>query len=140
MDGQFNTASSYCETFGHDLTTGAVRTPEEYRASDSDGKALLFAVEDQAPHETPDAEYPFWLTTGRVLYQFHTRTKTARAPELNAAAPDAYVQIHEADAEGLNLVEGDSMVVETRRGRMTLPAKLGGILRGHLFVPFHYGY
>jgi hypothetical protein len=140
VDGRFNTSPAYCETFGHDLTTGAERTPEEYRAQDPGRKALLFAVDYQAPHETPNADFPFWLTTGRVLYQFHTRTKTARSPELNGAAPDAYVQMHEADAEALGVVDGDNVVVETKRGRITVAAKIGGILRGHLFVLFHYGY
>lgn len=45
------------------------------------------------PHEIPDADYPLWLTTGRLVYHFHTRTKTGRSPAFNGAAPDAYVQI-----------------------------------------------
>ena len=45
------------------------------------------------PHEEPDDDYPFWLTTGRVVYHFHTRTKTGRARRCSAAAPDAFVQI-----------------------------------------------
>ncbi len=140
VDGRFNTSSDYCETFGHDLTTGAVQTPEEYRARDPRGKAMLFVVDYQAPHEIPDDEFPFWLTTGRVLFQFHTRTKTARSPELNAAAPDAYAQISEADAERLHVAEGDRVIVETKRGRIIVAARIGGIIDRHVFVPFHYGY
>jgi formylmethanofuran dehydrogenase subunit D len=140
VDGKFNTSADFCETFGHDLTTGAENTPEEYRARDPHGKALLFAVDYQEPHEIPNEDFPFWLTTGRVLYHFHTRTKTARSPELNAAAPDAFAQISEAAAQALHLSEGEMVAIETRRGRITVPAKIGGILRGHIFVPFHYGY
>ena len=42
----------------------------------------------------PDDDYPLLLTTGRTVYHFHTRTKTGRAPELDAAAPDAWVELH----------------------------------------------
>jgi anaerobic selenocysteine-containing dehydrogenase len=140
VDGRFNTAADYCETFGHDLTTGAENTPEEYQARDPRGRALFFATDFQAPHERPDHDYPLWLTTGRVLYHFHTRTKTARAPELNEAAPDAFAQISEEDAAALAIRDGDLVAIETRRGRISVPAKVGDIIRGHIFVPFHYGY
>ncbi|HJT22524.1 MAG TPA: nitrate reductase [Nitrospira sp.] len=139
-DHRFNTHADYCETYGHDLTTGAVNTPEEYRARDPQGKAFLRAVEYQPPHEEPDGDYPFWLTTGRIVYHWHTRTKTARSRELNDAAPDAFVQMHEDDAAKLGIADGDVVEVESRRGRITVRAKLGDILPGHLFVPFHYGY
>jgi anaerobic selenocysteine-containing dehydrogenase len=139
-DAHFNTHADYCETYGHDLTTGAVNTPEEYRARDPQGKALLRAVEYQPPHEEPDEEYPFWLTTGRLVYHWHTRTKTARSRKLNEAAPDAFVQMHEHDAAELGIAEGDMVEVQSRRGTITVRAKLGDILQGHLFVPFHYGY
>jgi anaerobic selenocysteine-containing dehydrogenase len=80
------------------------------------------------------------LTTGRVVYHFHTRTKTGRSPALNAAAPEAYVQIAEEDAARNDIKEGDLIEVESRRGKVLEPAKVGGILPGHLFIPFHYGY
>ncbi|HEU4684898.1 MAG TPA: nitrate reductase [Nitrospira sp.] len=139
-DRRFNTHADYCETYGHDFTTGAVNTPEEYRARDPQGKAFLHAVEYQPPHEEPDDDYPFWLTTGRLVYHWHTRTKTARSRELNEAAPDAFVQMHEDDAAKLGVAEGEFVEVESRRGRVTVQAKLGDILPGHLFIPFHYGY
>jgi ferredoxin-nitrate reductase len=139
-DFRFNTQADYCETYGHDLTTGAVNTPEEYRARDPQGRAFLRAVEYQPPHEEPDEEYPFWLTTGRVVYHWHTRTKSARSRELNEAAPDAFVQMHEEDAANLGIAEGDFVEVASRRGTITVRAKIGDILQGHLFVPFHYGY
>ena len=52
--------------------------PDEYQANDPAGRALLKAADYEPPHEEPDDEYPFWLTTGRVVYHFHTRTKTGR--------------------------------------------------------------
>lgn len=139
-DGVFNTSFEYCETFGHDMTTGAEYTPEQYKAADPKGKAFLRSADYEPPHEKPDANYPFWLTTGRVVYHFHTRTKTARAPELNAAAPEAFVQLSEEDAGKLGIKEGDWLEVSSRRGKIEAPAKIGGIEQGTVFIPFHYGY
>jgi len=138
-DGVFNTAADECEDYGHNLSTGAARTPQEYRANDPAGKAFLHAAEYEPPHEAPDAEYPFWLTTGRLVYHFHTRTKTARSAALNAAAPDAFVEINPADAAALDIREGDLLRVESRRGYLEAPARLAGIREGLVFVPFHYG-
>ncbi|AMV37428.1 molybdopterin oxidoreductase family protein [Planctomyces sp. SH-PL62] len=139
-DGVFPTSADYCETYGHDLITGGLVRPELYRASDPGGKALIKPADYEPPHEEPDADYPFRLTTGRVVYQFHTRTKTARSRALDAAAPDAYVQIAAEDAETLGIAEGDLVEVASSRGRIRVAARIGDILPGHAFVPFHYGY
>lgn len=138
-DGVFPTDPDYCETFGHDLVTGGVVRPEHYRANDPRGKAILKPADYEPPHEEPDAEYPFWLTTGRVVYHFHTRTKTGRSPALNGAAPDAFVQIAAEDAERLGIAEGDIVEVASRRGRIRVAARVGDIIPGHAFLPFHYG-
>ncbi|HVS93797.1 MAG TPA: nitrate reductase [Mucilaginibacter sp.] len=139
-DNVFNTAADYCETYGHDLDTGGTITEEQYKALNPDGKALIKASDYLPPYEMPDHEYPFMLTTGRVVYHFHTRTKTGRSKELNDAAPDAFVQISEVDAEQLGIAEGDMIEVESRRGKVTEPARIGDIEPGLLFIPFHYGY
>ncbi|HLN56821.1 MAG TPA: nitrate reductase [Bacteroidales bacterium] len=139
-DGVFNTHAEYCETYGHDMITGGEITPEEYKANDPKGRAIIRAADYQPPHEVPDKEYPLMLTTGRVVYHFHTRTKTARSPQLNDAAPDAFVQISEDDAAEYNISEGDMVHVESPRGEMYAPARIGKIIKGHIFIPFHYGY
>ncbi|HLP74999.1 MAG TPA: molybdopterin dinucleotide binding domain-containing protein, partial [Bacteroidales bacterium] len=139
-DGIFNTSADYCETYGHDMITGGEITPEEYKASDPKGKAIIRAAEYQPPHEQPDKEYPLWMTTGRIVYHFHTRTKTGRSPELTAAAPDAYVQMSQEDAASSGIMEGDMVHVESRRGEIFAPAVIGNIVKGLIFVPFHYGY
>jgi anaerobic selenocysteine-containing dehydrogenase len=138
-DGRFNTASEYCETYGHDLATGAAIKPEEYAAKDPKGRAVIKGAEYLPPPEEPDAEYPFLLTTGRLTHHFHTRTKTGRAAALNAAAPTAFVELSEADAANLGIGEGDLVEVRSRRGRVRVPARLGGIEPGVVFIPFHYG-
>jgi ferredoxin-nitrate reductase len=139
-DGIFNTAIEQCETYGHDLETGAAVTEEEYKAKDPKGKAFLKGTDYTAPHEMPDEEYPLWLTTGRIIYHFHTRTKTGRSKELNDAAPDAYIQISEQDAATYGIAEGDMIEVLSRRGKVIEPARIGGIEPGLVFIPFHYGY
>jgi predicted molibdopterin-dependent oxidoreductase YjgC len=136
----FPTTAERCETYGHDIETGAARTPEEYQAHDPKGRAILKAAHYSPPMEEPDEKYPFWLTTGRVIYHWHTRTKTGRSRELHNAAPDAFVQISEKDAERLNVVEGEMLEVASRRGNVRAPARIGGVIDGHVFIPFHYGY
>jgi anaerobic selenocysteine-containing dehydrogenase len=139
-DHQFHTAGDDCETFNHDLETGAAYTEEEYRAMDPRGRARLRAAQYHPPHEQTDASYPFSLTTGRTVYQFHTRTKTARSPALNEAAPDAWVEINAEDARSLQLSDGERVEVQTRRGSIIVTARIADVPRGDLFVPFHYGY
>lgn len=140
VNGRFNTDADYCEDYGHNLRTGAMRTPEQYKANNPKGRAFLHAADYEPPHESPEEDYPFWLTTGRVVYHFHTRTKTGRSRELNQAAPDVFVQVNETDAEGLGLASGDLVRLESRRGVIEAAVRIGGIRPGHIFVPFHYGY
>jgi ferredoxin-nitrate reductase len=138
-DGVFNTDPGYSETFGHDLVTGASETEEHYRAKQPNGRAFLHAVPYQEPPEVPGEGHPMLLTTGRTIYHLHTRTKTGRTPELDAAAPDAWVELHADDAERLGIEEGELVRVESPRGVIEAPARLAGIRPGTVFVPFHYG-
>jgi predicted molibdopterin-dependent oxidoreductase YjgC len=139
-DGHFNTETDYCETYGRDLLTGAESTETEHRVMSLAGRAILLAAEYQPPHEEPNEEYPFSYTTGRTIYHFHTRTKTARAPQLQDAAPDVWVEISPPAAERLGVGEGDLVRVESPRGHLEARARVSGIKEGVVFVPFHYGY
>jgi ferredoxin-nitrate reductase len=139
-DGVFNTDPEQCELYGHDLTTGTARTPQEYRANNPAGRAIIKAADYFPPTETPDAHYPFMLTTGRLVYHWHTRTKTGRSPELNAAAPNVFVEIARADAESHGIREGDTVQISSRRGRVRARARFAEIAPGHVFIPFHFGY
>jgi anaerobic selenocysteine-containing dehydrogenase len=138
--GRFNTDSDYAETFGQDLDTGASHTQTEHRARQPGGRAFLQATAYRPPDEAPDPEHPLLLTTGRTVYHFHTRTKTARAPELQAAAPEVWAELSETDAAGLGVRDGDRVRIASRRGSIEAPVRIGGIRSGHVFVPFHYGY
>jgi anaerobic selenocysteine-containing dehydrogenase len=139
-DFTFKTGVEECETYGHDIETGAARTPEEYKAHDPKGRAVLKAADYTPPLEQPDEKYPFWLTTGRVVYHWHTRTKTGRSRELHEAAPEPFAQLSEEDAAALDVREGEMIEVASRRGSVRAKATVGGIIAGHVFLPFHYGY
>jgi ferredoxin-nitrate reductase len=139
-DADFNTQTDYCENYGHDLLTGATLSEADHKALDPAGRAILHAAEYQPPHEEPGKDYPFRLTTGRTVYHFHTRTKTARTPQLQNAAPEAWVEICPSDAERLGIGEGDVVRVESPRGGMEAKARISSIREGVVFTPFHYGY
>jgi len=139
-DGRFNTDPDYCETYGHDLGTGAANSAIEYRAKEPNGRAFLLAAEYEPSPEVPDDERPLLLTTGRTVYHFHTRTKTGRAPQLDAAAPDVWVEISADDARGLGIGEGDLVEIRNDRGAIEARARISGVRPGVVFVPFHFGY
>jgi ferredoxin-nitrate reductase len=137
---EFPTDADYCESYGHDLISGAENEQDEYKAHDPNGRAFLKAAEYVPSPEQPSDDYPFLLNTGRSVYHWHTRTKTARTPELQQAAPESWVELSSADAERLGIADGDLVAVESARGRVEAPARLTGIRAGVVFVPFHYGY
>jgi ferredoxin-nitrate reductase len=139
-DGVFNTDTAYAETYGHDLRTGAANSEEEHRAKAPAGRAFLQAAPYEPAPEEPDEDFPLLLNTGRTVYHFHTRTKTGRARELNAAAPEVWLELSPSDAEELGLTEGEVARVESRRGGIRAPVRIRDIRPGVVFVPFHYGY
>ncbi|VBA35443.1 Periplasmic nitrate reductase [Mycobacterium innocens] len=94
------------------------------------GKAIIKAAEYIPPHQPTTAEFPFALITGRTLYHFHTRTKTARAPQLQDAAPEVWVEISQRDAGRLGIAEGDTVEVSTPRGSLRCAARISGIRDG----------
>jgi len=102
-----------------------------------DGKAVIWFRPYKGAAEEPDEEYPFVLTTGRVIDHWHTGTMTMKVPELQRSFPSAYVEINTADAKTLGIKHGDDVLLETRRGKMTLTARVGDVCRqGLVFVPW----
>ncbi len=138
-DSVFPTDAARCEDYGHDLLTGASVTATEYRARRPAGRAHLKGAEFVPAHEEPSSEFPLLFTTGRTVYQFHTRTKTGRSRTLNAAAPDAWVELNAADAARASIGDGDRVRVESPRGAIEVTARIGPVREGCVFAPFHYG-
>lgn len=138
-DAVFATSTDYCETYGHDLLTGAAVTEQEHRAEAPAGRAFLKGCAYSAPHEEPSEEFPLRYTTGRTVYQFHTRTKTGRARQLQEASPDAWVELSPVDAARYGISEGDVVRVESPRGAIEVRARVGNDMEGAVFAPFHYG-
>ena len=110
-----------------------------YKAKDYGEKAAVWLRPYHPPAEVPDSDFPFWLTTGRVLEHWHTGSMTRRVKQLHQAVPRAYVEINLADAAELGLQAGDAVRLSSRRGSLILPVMLNGPgqpPRGSLFVPF----
>ena len=104
-----------------------------------DKRAIIFALPYEAPAEMPDEEYPFWLSTGRVLEHWHTGSMTQRVDELHQAVPDALVYMHPDDARELKARRGSVVKVISRRGEMQARIETRGRNKppkGLIFVPF----
>jgi predicted molibdopterin-dependent oxidoreductase YjgC len=105
----------------------------------SRGQGQFFAIDYQAPTELPDEEYPLILTTGRVLYQYHTGTMSRRAPGLVEKAPECRVEIAAGDADKFGINDGEMVRVKSRRGQIKARAMVSTkAIPGTIFIPFHY--
>jgi len=103
------------------------------------GKGKFHPVEYKYPAERPSKKFPFVLSTGRQLYQFHTGTMTRKSAVINQVSPTGYVELHTEDAKKLNISDGDTVEVISHRGKVTTLAKVtGNIEIGWLFMPFHF--
>ena len=105
----------------------------------ADGKARIFALPYEPPPRAPTSEYPFWLTTGRVLEHWHSGSMTRRVPELYKAVPNALCFMHPDDAKDLQLWRGEEVKIVSRRGYMRTRVETKGRNkppRGVVFVPW----
>ena len=103
------------------------------------GKARLLAREHIEMDDRPSRAFPLILTTGRLLNQWHTRTKTGNVPLLNKLDPAPYLQMHPDDAERLNLHDRQHVAVASRFGQATTFLKLDdSITPGVCFMPIHW--
>ncbi|MGN6561508.1 MAG: molybdopterin oxidoreductase family protein [Thermomicrobiales bacterium] len=111
------------------------------RFNHPDGRAKMFPIEYTPPAEEPNDDYPFRLTTGRVVYQYLSGTQTRRLGFLNSQAPEPWVEIHPQAAEQLGIANDDRVRVRTPRNSMELKALVVPTIRPDtLFIPYHYGH
>ena len=102
------------------------------------GRGKFWAVGTGTESEQPDADYPFVLSTGRVLYHWHGGTMT-RVSALDEAWPECTVELHPRDAAQLGLATGDWADVASRRGSITARVLVTGRSpKGMVFIPFHF--
>ncbi len=124
---------------GHDPYVKKAKGVHFYKAKGYGEKAAVWLRPYQPPAESPSKEFPFWLSTGRVLEHWHTGSMTRRVRELHQAVPKAYVELNRADAIELGIKSGDRVRISSKRGQIEIDALVDGRgkpPRGTVFVPF----
>lgn len=105
----------------------------------SRGKGYFTPIEYIPPAELPDTQYPYILSTGRLLQHFHTGTLTRRVEALNSLVPECLIEINFHDAKNLNIRDGDLVKVSSRRGEIIARAIISERSpKGLIFSPFHF--
>jgi predicted molibdopterin-dependent oxidoreductase YjgC len=103
------------------------------------GLGLFSAVEYRPPAESTDDDYPFLLSTGRILFHWHGGTLTRRSPGLDWLAPEAEVEVNPDDAAAMSVANGEMIQVRSRRGVVRARTKITSRSpRGTVFMTFHY--
>jgi formate dehydrogenase major subunit len=103
------------------------------------GQGLFNAIEFKEAAELPDKEYPLVLTTGRILYQYHTGTMSRRSDGLNFRSRGPFFEISPEDAAAHKISDGDEVVVSSRRGEVEVTAWVTDrVAAGTIFMPFHF--
>jgi formate dehydrogenase alpha subunit len=114
-------------------------TPILHRETFPRGRGRFIPTHSQLPAEMPDPDYPFLLSTGRVLEHYHTGTMTRKSEGLNRIKPACQVELHPEDARRLEIVHGQQVRVASRRGEITVTALVTNrVTPGMVFIPFHF--
>ncbi len=114
-------------------------TPILHREQFTSGKGVFNGIEYIPPAESADDEYPMYLTTGRLLYQYHTGTMTMKTEGLNEIAPECFVEISSRDAGKYDVKDGSIVDIASRRGNIQAKIKISAkAVSGTVFIPFHY--
>jgi len=114
-------------------------TPFLYKDGFPKGKVPFIPVTYCAPSEVVDETYPFVLTTGRNLFQYHSGSMTRRVKQIEAHAGKPYVEMNPADARDMSVDQGDFVMVSSRRGKMEIAVRISRrVPRGTVFIPMHY--
>lgn len=103
------------------------------------GKGLFMPIDYQESKELPDEDYPLILTTGRILYHYHTRTMSGKVPGLNQIVSHSYMEINPKTAASYGIEDGELVEVSSRRGSINTTARVTDkIEQGVIFMPFHF--
>jgi len=114
-------------------------TPILHRDQFTRGKGLFHAIDYRPPAEETSKQYPMYLTTGRLLYQYHTGTMSMKTAGLNERAPESFVEISPKDARALEIEDGTMVDIASKRGKIIARVKVSHkAVPGTVFIPFHY--
>jgi len=105
----------------------------------SKGLGTFTPVDFREPAELPDEQYPLMLTTGRIMFHYHTGTMTRNSPSLDHEVKEAFVEINPSDAGELGITDNEIIKVASRRGEIQAKAKITSkVDKGVVFIPFHF--
>jgi len=114
-------------------------TPYLHKDKFTRGKGLFTSIDYIPPAELPDEEYPFLLSTGRILYHFHTGSLSRRSKPLDSIVPEGFLEMNPVDAERLKIKDGDWINVSSRRGKVKTKVKITERTnKGAVFMSFHF--
>jgi formate dehydrogenase alpha subunit len=114
-------------------------TPYLHKDKFSRGLGKFHAIDYQEADELPDEDYPLMLTTGRLMFHWHTGTMTRRSDKLEQEVPEAYVELHPRDAAEIGLNGSRWVRVSSRRGEIEVAVRLTDKIKpGLVFIPFHF--
>ncbi|NDJ52674.1 MAG: molybdopterin-dependent oxidoreductase [Chloroflexi bacterium] len=114
-------------------------TPYLHVGSFARGLGKLNAISAKDPAEEANEEYPFILTTGRVLYHYHTGTMTRRSEPLSWVEPSSFVEVNVQDAEALDLADDTTVLISSRRGSVRTRVRHSeSVAPGTVFLAFHW--
>jgi formate dehydrogenase alpha subunit len=120
-------------------TTDHPGTPYLFKGGFPRGKGAFTIVKYKPSWEEPDEEYPYILTTGRILFQYHTGSMTRRVKAIEDVAGEPFLEINPEDAQELNIRDGAMVRVSSRRGSVSLKARITKRpKKGTVFIPFHF--
>ncbi len=118
---------------------GTPRLFRQGRFFTASGKARLVPVEPRLPRNVPDEDYPLVLNTGRLRDQWHTMTRTGKAPRLTEHSPEPVATLHPEDARELGVADGLLVTLSSRWGEVIVRARTREEQRrGSVFVPMHW--
>ncbi|TAL25339.1 MAG: formate dehydrogenase subunit alpha [Nitrospirae bacterium] len=110
-----------------------------YKAGFPRGRVPFTPIKYMPPAESADKDYPFVLTTGRNLFQYHSGSMTRKVAPIEAHAGEPYIEINAADAEKLGVKPGEKIKVSSRRGQIEIKARITDrVSEGTVFIPMHY--
>ncbi|MDO5132900.1 MAG: formate dehydrogenase subunit alpha [Eubacteriales bacterium] len=114
-------------------------TPIMHANGPARGKALFYPAPYTPSAELPDDEYPFILSTGRILSQYNAASMTMRSPGLKEIAGEGFIEVNREDTARLGIEDGERIIVRSRRGSIDVAARVGDkVYPGETWMPFHF--